>query len=57
VFENRALRRIFGPKRDEMTEDWRKLDNDIVSNELRTIVDPTNCRPYTASRSHTGAWY
>jgi hypothetical protein len=27
VFENRVLRRIFGPKRDEMTGDWRKLHN------------------------------
>jgi len=25
VFENRALRRIFGPKRDEVTGEWRKL--------------------------------
>jgi hypothetical protein len=25
VFENRALRRIFGPKRDEVTGWWRKL--------------------------------
>jgi len=28
VFENRVLRRIFGPKRDEVTGDWRKLHND-----------------------------
>jgi hypothetical protein len=28
VFENRALRRIFGPKRDEMTGGWRKLHNE-----------------------------
>jgi hypothetical protein len=27
VFENRVLRRIFGPKRDEVTEEWRKLHN------------------------------
>jgi hypothetical protein len=27
VFENRELRRIFGPKRDEMTGHWRKLHN------------------------------
>jgi hypothetical protein len=27
VFEDRVLRRIFGPKRDEMTGDWRKLHN------------------------------
>jgi hypothetical protein len=24
VFENRVLRRIFGPKRDEVTGDWRR---------------------------------
>jgi len=28
VFENRVLMRIFGPKRDEVTEDWRKLHNE-----------------------------
>jgi hypothetical protein len=26
VFENRVLRRIFGPKRDEVTGEWRKCD-------------------------------
>jgi hypothetical protein len=25
VFENRVLRRIFGPKRDEVTVEWKKL--------------------------------
>jgi hypothetical protein len=25
VFENRVLRRIFGPKRDEVTREWRKI--------------------------------
>jgi hypothetical protein len=28
VFENRVLRRIFGPKRDEVTGEWRKLQNE-----------------------------
>jgi hypothetical protein len=28
VFENRVLRRIFGPKRDEATGGWRKLHNE-----------------------------
>jgi hypothetical protein len=28
VFENRVLRRIFGPKRDEVTGGWRKLHNE-----------------------------
>ena len=27
VFENRVLRNIFGPKRDEVTGEWRKLYN------------------------------
>ena len=27
VFENRALKGIFGPKRDEVTKEWRKLHN------------------------------
>src|SRR5215469_17627429 len=28
VFENRALRRVFGPKRDEVTGEWRKLHSE-----------------------------
>ena len=31
VFENRVLRRIFGPKRDEVTEERRKLHNEKLS--------------------------
>jgi hypothetical protein len=32
VFENRVLRRIFGPKRDEVTVQWRKLHNGELHN-------------------------
>jgi hypothetical protein len=32
VFENRALRRMFRPKRDEVTGDWRKLHNEGLHN-------------------------
>jgi hypothetical protein len=32
VFENRALRRIFGPKRDGVTGGWRKLHNKELHN-------------------------
>ena len=28
LFENRVLRRVFGPKRDEVTWEWRKLHNE-----------------------------
>jgi hypothetical protein len=32
VFENTVLRRIFGPKRDEVTGGWRKLHNEELHN-------------------------
>jgi hypothetical protein len=32
VFENRVLRRTFGPKRDEVTGEWRKLHNEELHN-------------------------
>jgi hypothetical protein len=32
VFENRVLRRIFGPKRDEVTGEWWKLHNEELHN-------------------------
>jgi hypothetical protein len=32
VFENRVLRRIFEPKRDEVTKEWRKLCNEEINN-------------------------
>jgi len=47
VFENRVLRRIFGPKRDKVTGKWRKLrteeDNDLYSspNIVRVIKSGT----------------
>ena len=31
VFENRVLRRIFGSKRDEVTEEWRRLHNEELN--------------------------
>jgi hypothetical protein len=31
VFENRVLRGIFGPKRDEVTGEWRKLHNEELN--------------------------
>ena len=40
MFKNRVLRRIFGPKRDEVTGQWRKLRNE----ELNDLYSPTNVR-------------
>jgi hypothetical protein len=38
--KNRVLRRIFGPKRDEVTGEWRKLHNE----ELRELYSPSIIR-------------
>jgi hypothetical protein len=32
AFENRVLRRIFGPNRDEVTREWKKLHNEELNN-------------------------
>jgi hypothetical protein len=40
VFDNRVLRRIFGPKREEVAGGWRRLHNEEVHNlyvSLNTI--------------------
>ena len=31
MFENRVLRRVFGPERDEVTEEWVKLNNEKLN--------------------------
>jgi hypothetical protein len=36
VFENRVLRRVFGPKRDEVMGEWRKLHNEEL-NDLYSL--------------------
>jgi hypothetical protein len=46
VFENRVLRRIFGPKRDEVTGEWRKLHNE----ELHILYSSPNIIQQIKSR-------
>jgi hypothetical protein len=36
VFENRVVRRIFGPKRDEVTGEWGKLHNEELNDQADT---------------------
>jgi hypothetical protein len=44
LFENRALRRIFRPKRDEVTGEWRKLHNEELSDLYCRIIKPRRMR-------------
>jgi hypothetical protein len=46
VFENGVLRRIFGPRRDEVTGDWRKLHNEELHNlySSQSIIRMTKTR-------------
>jgi hypothetical protein len=46
MFENRVLGRIFGPKRDEVTGEWRKLHNE----ELHILYSSPNIIRQTKSR-------
>jgi hypothetical protein len=46
VFENKVLRRIFGPKRDEVTGEWRRLHNE----ELYALYSSPNTRWFKYDR-------
>ena len=46
VFENRVMRRVFGPKRDEVTREWRNLHNE----ELRHLYSLPNIVRVVKSR-------
>jgi hypothetical protein len=38
IFENRVLRRIFGTKREEVAEDWRRLHNEELNFNFYQIL-------------------
>ena len=52
-FENRVLRRVFGPKRDEVTGEWRKLHNE----ELSDLYALPNIVRVVKSRRIRWAWH
>jgi hypothetical protein len=53
VFENRVLRRIYGPKMDEVMGEWRKLHND----ELRDLYSLPSIIRIIKSRRMSWAGY
>ena len=46
MLENRVLRRVFGPKRDEVTGEWRKLHKE----EIKDLYSPPNIVRVVKSR-------
>ena len=68
MFENRVLRRVFGPKRDEVTWEWRKLHNEELSDlySLPNIVRVVKSKRMRwaghvarmgEGRGYTGFWW
>jgi hypothetical protein len=53
VFENKVLRRIFGPKRDEVTGEWRKLHNE----ELHDLYSSPSIIRIIKSKRMSWAWH
>jgi hypothetical protein len=63
VFENRVLRRIFGPKRDDVTGGWRKLHNLYFSPSIIRMTKSRRMRlaghvaRMRARGMHIGYWW
>jgi len=68
VFENRVLRRIFGPKKDEVTGEWRKLHTEerndpysspnivwVIKSRRMRWVQHVACMG--RGEAHTGFWW
>jgi hypothetical protein len=53
VFENKVLRRIFGPKRDEVTGEWRKLPE----KELHDLYSSPSIIKIIKARRMRWAWH
>jgi hypothetical protein len=53
VFENRVLRRIFGPERDEVIGGWRKLHNE----ELHNLYSSPSIIRMINSRRMRSVWH
>jgi hypothetical protein len=60
TFENRVLTRIFGPKRDEVTGEWRRLHNKVIyalnsSPEIIRVIKSRRLR-WAGHVAHRGEW-
>jgi hypothetical protein len=55
-YENRVLRRIFGPKRDEVTGEWRKLHNEELLYSSPSVVRVIKSRAVKWAGYVAGMW-
>ena len=60
VFEKRVFRRIFGPKRDKVTREWRKLHNEELngpypSSNIVQVIKSRRMR-WAGHVKHMGEW-
>ena len=62
MFENRVLKRIFGPKRNEVTGEWRKVHNEELnlycSHNIVRVIKPRRMRweGHTAHMGRVKVW-
>jgi hypothetical protein len=56
VFENMVLRRIFGPRRDEITGEWRSSHNDEL-NDFYTSPNVGMWRVWVRRGEYIGSWW
>jgi hypothetical protein len=60
VSENRVLKRTFGPKRDEVTGEWRKLHNEELNDRCSSPniiwVIKSGCMRWVGHVARMGAW-
>jgi hypothetical protein len=61
VFENRVVRRIFGPRRDEVTGEWKKLHNeelnDLYCSPSTVQVIKSRRTRWEGGGGDTGVWW
>jgi hypothetical protein len=57
LFENRVLRRIFGPKRDQVTGEWRRLHKEEFNDVYLSPDEKGTYHIWARKEAHTGFWW
>ena len=57
VFENRVLWRMFRPRRDEVTGEWRNLNSEELNDQIDKNEMGEACSTYGERRGYVGFWW